>query len=522
MHSDSLHSVFSEWKLARARFTASLQELFDATSALESAYQISSDNSTRKAVATTIETDRKSFTHHETQLLDTRASLSRIRNLSITPAHVLPPDILGKIFTMVSHMPGASRSVLTFVCHYWRRTAIDLRSLWGSLTFNVARYYSRDLARGRLWLERAHSAPLRVEFTRHLHINARPSETQIRTCLALLAPRMRQLSSLVVIYHDDSLLSLILACWLQNGTPGSLNDLRINKRHGYGNKLFKCLSGIEMVQGYTLDAFLSPIRTLALADTDVDWSSSMFAGLTELQLHDVETATGSQIARLLTDCPDLHTLKLSKVELEYSGDEGVAPAKHPKLRKLVLSFMGPESLAILFQAFLPTSGQLDLCIEDWLPHATLPHFDGSQVQVFRLVSMHCEPVPLHDFLALFPYMHTFVCQNLDFDESMLEALSGRCMKVEPPRTLPKLHTIWLGGCIVRSEAALRNVVLAQSIRRLGLYGCRIRAQNPHCGEHIPSDFTEGEHVCTPLTELVPYFKIDNTRMSSCSFCVIIS
>lgn len=87
-----------------------------------------------------------------------------------TPVNQLPPEILAKVFSIVSSMDRKvlylsikvrlSWICILHVCHHWRVAALDATDLWANLQFVTPAFTE-------VMLKNAREAPLTVDFDRH-------------------------------------------------------------------------------------------------------------------------------------------------------------------------------------------------------------------------------------------------------------------------------------------------------------------------------------------------------------------
>ncbi|TEB37122.1 hypothetical protein FA13DRAFT_1622286, partial [Coprinellus micaceus] len=70
------------------------------------------------------------------------------RHNAVNPSHRLPPEILSRIFTILSS-EWTWWIRVAHICHYWRVVALDCAGLWSKITFSNIGFTKAKVARSR-------------------------------------------------------------------------------------------------------------------------------------------------------------------------------------------------------------------------------------------------------------------------------------------------------------------------------------------------------------------------------------
>ncbi|KAG8744103.1 hypothetical protein FRC10_010784 [Ceratobasidium sp. 414] len=267
-----------------------------------------------------------------------RTVLARSRNRSPQTVSInrLPHEILAHIFelavlsefwrfsTLDEHdfqvKPGDEIDlpyhpcVLSEVCTYWHRLAIDTPTLWSYIhliphSWAANKFY----ARASLLVKRAIGVPLHICI--HSSVGADPSALTRLT--GWLVPVLGRIYSLDMSGGSPyfAYLDSVLDCLFNNGTPGSIKELTLwGPTHEQPRFIDPASSSSMAVWRFNLsqqqlEAFFQPITLLRLGGVFPRWDSQAYRGLAHLQL-DIGSIAEAPLICILSDNPQLRTLSL--------------------------------------------------------------------------------------------------------------------------------------------------------------------------------------------------------------------
>ncbi|KAF8597743.1 hypothetical protein BDV93DRAFT_610189 [Ceratobasidium sp. AG-I] len=525
IHPHSVSSSFlvealQEWKHARASFSIALQILSKATAALDIACDRSSSIPALKHVATSIDQDKESFAHDEHRLLSTRAMSLKVRNRYVAPINlILPPELLCRIFSLLSSTYKSPEEnhdypiILASVCNLWRRLAIDTRLLWSHIVFcrkDEDSSLVNPLRKAGLYLDRARGAPLHLDFDNRWEM----FDDEQADAISLFASHMTYLHSLNYFMGDTDYVCVIIACWLEHGTPGTLTRLSVESL-GSARNAQLCLPQDASTSYPRIDEFLAPIRSLSLSAVRMDWNGPAVSGLIELDLSYVRSTgspTGAQLAGILTASPLLQSIRLCSVSIRSSQSTQLVPVKLLHLRKLFITDLKSASFERLFSVLLPSSNSLDLHLS-MHSSASANLFDAvtalmcnrwRQVRIRALHLDHDNPLDLslQQLLATFQSIDTLFLKSFTLSETLLRALARRALG-SVTQISSKLHIVELDQCYIKSEGGFRDMIAAHPIQKLTLVGCATQESDGW------EDVTEVKELCDWLASAVPDLRIED-------------
>ncbi|KAF8600826.1 hypothetical protein BDV93DRAFT_608416 [Ceratobasidium sp. AG-I] len=512
---DFLANVLQEWKRARASFSSALEDLFNATEAINLAYNPPFSALTVKRVVLAINEDQESFAYDERRLLDVRVTLSKYRNICAPVNRLLPPELLCHVFSLLSstsESPTDSQDYCTIVasvCSSWRQLAIGTRPLWSHIDFRLKNehgHLGNQLGRAGLHLERARGAPLHLNFNEQWEMTKDDREAAV----LLVTPHITHLYSLNCFLHELDRTPRIIDCWLKYGTPGSLKRLSV-KTLGQGPEMQ--LPGSSSFSHCSLNEFLQSVRSLSLSAVSVDWNCVAFSSLVELDLNNLQSSslTTKLFARILAASPRLQSVKLCRVKIWRSNETQLVPIRLAHLQRLYLEDLTPISFEQLFSVLTPCSNMLDLHLItisntsadllDAVADLVCKYWGQVHVPVLRLEDDLPPHSALHKLLATFQSTHALALKNFDIFKPLLEALTGwtRDKTIKIPSTL---RTAEFHRCYFESEEGLRDMIAACPIQKLTLLGCAIFRVGGW------EDIFEAKELCVWLASVVPDLKVE--------------
>ncbi|KAG8779451.1 hypothetical protein FRC12_024260 [Ceratobasidium sp. 428] len=284
-----------------------------------------------------------------------RSTLNSLLNLSpsLVPINQLPPEILGRIFTLAlsaspdcpghpDSEPDALRSI-SLVCTCWHDVALKVPALWSHLEISpIYPIHSSNTAhifdRMRLWLNRSRGAPFHVYVTGDLRSGEADEQLAFAVQLGIiLQPYSSSLGSLTIHNSDGyHLIKHLISLYSANGIPGTLKNL-------------------------SLSNIMANDRTGAL-----NWPVRLLQGLAELHLESLGgliTPSSDVIAAMLSSSPALHTLRLYNLWISSDYMRNHPMIHLPCLKLLRLMGLSGQGLPLLLSALAPGMLELDVRLD---------------------------------------------------------------------------------------------------------------------------------------------------------------
>ncbi|KAF8592917.1 hypothetical protein BDV93DRAFT_567168 [Ceratobasidium sp. AG-I] len=367
-------SAQAEWESAGARLASAMSEYLSTCLALDRACATPRTLCERQDLAAMINRGLGSLDESADRPLGSAYNvLDRILKRATSPALLLPPEILTRIFQLAAHreatilpLPYAPRNdvhvveCISSVCSYWREVALETKSLWSAMYLTC----HSSVEKTQCWLERSGDAPLNLIGDVYGYAPW--------PIVPVISPYASHFSTLNLVFSDLETIHTVLNCWLDYGTPGSVTELSVQLTQGLSSA--RDPSGLPRLFGLTplsderRGEFLRPLRVLRLKDVWLDWDSVAFEGLVELRLELDHMRVDSyvsarQLSRILSASPELHTLELIGITIDPGEpNEAVAPASIvlPHLRMLYLQGINSLDMDALLYALAPGSGDLRL------------------------------------------------------------------------------------------------------------------------------------------------------------------
>ncbi|KAG9084856.1 hypothetical protein FS749_004897 [Ceratobasidium sp. UAMH 11750] len=452
---------FEAWQIALAYLKQAAETFLDACATLHQAidrpHTSSMDRSLAEAKILQVYNQMDSVDTIEQKISESQILLCRIINGSTTlvPVNVLPPELLCRVFELaIPPLPHRHifsytlhpLAVIPSVCIRWHRLATTACSLWSHIGIDLATE-ERDamLKRTQLWLERAHGAPL--------HLNFRGK------C------------------EEDLGNDMQLAALLQSHMAFAIS---LAFRQTYGS-LFRTMLGL-------LASFSSrPLTSLVVDDvdlpndTDIDsgqfaWPMSIIHGVVDLQLSHLSTficPSFDELASILANSPHLHTLQLQYLDFVADQTRGSPKISFPGLRTLRLAPMNSPQLQRILSALEPGSHGLEVRLD--LPDqsnsdciATLQaFFQRSNVTHLFLQNLrHSSKLQLADYLDCLPGLQVLALNCAK--DTCCDSLGALFVETEGERVVakcPGLRALQIINGFI-SQRQLKRVVQCYRLREM--------------------------------------------------------
>ncbi|QRV81002.1 F-box-like protein [Ceratobasidium sp. AG-Ba] len=358
-----LRSALDEWKAWRTQLATTVKSYQAACTTLHTVFKLPLGRCRgysifAEAIAA-IDAELGSLAAEERSLLGSRMSILAARNEWVRMS-VLPPEILIRIFQVST--PYCAREDRTSyqnfagVCRYWREIAIHEPSLWNHV--DIATDISEELS--KMALERTNKSPIHV----HIHASrsrapAVNSEQEVARVTTILSPHVHRICSVGLLTRppSEALIAGILDLWLKRGSPELARSLIIRRPHAMSTIPYppQSWNGSSLCENSKL--MLAALQELELQRTKIDWDSSAYRGLVNLQLSfkvDDDDLSPSihlrQLANILSSSPLLSTLKLGTLRIEHPEDDPYPePVRLKSLRDLSIFYIGEASLELLLR-----------------------------------------------------------------------------------------------------------------------------------------------------------------------------
>lgn len=317
--------------------------------------------------------------------------------MTITPIHVLPPEIMTRIFQLVldtqpcyfadqaqdslKGSPILYPEILSHICSRWRHIAINSRVLWSHVDlvpFNTRSSLpsSRFIARAAAFAARSGHSPLHVHVAGRTTSNDSDSldiDTDLNEFCISIAPRMKSLD--LSTYHSFRILHLfVLQSCLTNCVPGSLHELVVTSNTGilsstYGGDIETGDPFIDIDQQHNTECLLA-VRDLRLTGIYFPWAHPVYHGLVELHLMPQNEYLGpsldipqAQFMGILNGSPKLRILYfgLNLTEL-IPHNNAHTHTKLDDLEVLNVRLMNCDNYEALFRFLSPGSKSLQISL----------------------------------------------------------------------------------------------------------------------------------------------------------------
>ncbi|KAJ6481638.1 hypothetical protein C8R45DRAFT_308142 [Mycena sanguinolenta] len=313
--------------------------------------------------------------------LKDQESLARVEALRIND---LPTEIIISIFRFVIRdsvqRPIDARLRVTWTCGRWREIAFADSMLWNAICFRAG---SNEQAWA--WFERAGEAPLDVRIDCDAS-GGEPEEpvaldsADVRRILVRLLPKLATIRKFIVTTANWEnalvVLELLSTFAPSTGVP-MLQHFELH-RHWERRRPdhLRPLSWPDVISRPFLGGATAPsLEYLTLNAVSIDWSSSVLANLTTLDLRYCPEASHSpdpaRFREVLKNCPRLHKLSLNGAGPPF--EQSPEPVKLPHLRILLIGTCLHRYAMFLFSQ-ISAPNVNDLVLVDLTGDDTLPMF----------------------------------------------------------------------------------------------------------------------------------------------------
>ncbi|KAF8601493.1 hypothetical protein BDV93DRAFT_524668 [Ceratobasidium sp. AG-I] len=519
-------AALQQWVDARVDLSKAIQAYVNTAAFLESAHTPFSIRSFPE-VPKTIERNFEIMEHELLDLQRAQAALKKNKNSIASPIYALPSELMAYIFTttLVAVSPDESsskyiRRSLSHVCSRWRRLALEFCPVWSwvSLTLGV-----NDASKGKL---------MKTEIGLHdtsgwyievpIHRPPRVGETQYaQMTLATIAPYMRQLSTINLNADTVEQLRPFLEFWLEKGVIGSVTTLDLSAK-----KAASAFPKTNSHLGNDLSQSLRNLESLTLSFVGLDWSSVSFGKLTTMFLSDLPSCccpTPTQLARILSTCPQLLTLHLERITFPTFLDTAPEPADLDHLQYLYLKEI---DIAGVLPIISTKSDKLNLklpspidtanALKSLLSFARRTNIYELDLTLSETRSDQALAQLLHPASSPFLGLKVLMLSNMSLRDSELNELTARSL-IQDNAILPPTPADTTGGplesrtlvmwycTIFASSEVFRNAFLTLSWHKLMLNNCHhpLTDQGADGATEalVPIDSTSGFSI--QLSELLP-------------------
>ncbi|KAG8719266.1 hypothetical protein FRC09_011392 [Ceratobasidium sp. 395] len=455
--------ALNHWATARSHLKDAATGFLDACLALKLAVQSRPSHPNQiilEGLIDDMQSKMDSIAAVESCMHRSRATLNAMLNHSTSrvPMNKLPPEILGRIFTVIvgstpCYLEKAGRDPLPdipLVCDRWYQVATHTRSLWSHIDID-SRPIGVDSSIIRLQLERSHGVPL------HIHVRCDPFEAgnTISKIAPILQPYKASTSSFLFSGLNPNIARALFALYLGDSGPGILSTLAISR---------------VWDSGVTLP-----------------WPTYPIPKLTSLELCSLVGSVCpalDELVTMLSDLPNLHTLRLARLR-----NFSTRPGHHqnhciislPCLKLLEIEISGDDALAALLGMLHP--GKLELHVrlgiqiigDDPVPHTAQLLLARSNVVSLTLLCIDSDfALDIRPFFLRVPRLRALRADLLDGDvEAFLSALAD-CYVLE---LLPRLQLLCLSNGEVHSRAMgeIKSMIGARSLHSLLFWSCKFPA-----------------------------------------------
>ncbi|KAF8601501.1 hypothetical protein BDV93DRAFT_524672 [Ceratobasidium sp. AG-I] len=355
-------TALQQWLDARIHLSKAIQAYISATTFLQSMCTPFSIKSTAEALPT-IENNIKTVEREQIDLQKAQAALKKKRDSFNSPIDVLPPELLSCIFTTaVASASGSQTSEryvkrnLSRVCSRWRQIALEVCPLWSkvSLILELDSVSRDEVGGAEIELYGLPKGPTRVPVRRRAGFS---DALVIQQTLDIIVPYIRQLCRIDLSADSVEQLQPFLNLLLEKGTPVSLTGLSLST-----DKAALAFPEASMHLGECWGQCLKHLEFLTLSSVGLDWSVVTFDKLRSMILSELPpfcSPTLAQLARMLSTCRNLHTLRLENVTMLTSPDI-VAP-EHVELKCLERLTLNEVDASRILPIIHP--GHLELSLE---------------------------------------------------------------------------------------------------------------------------------------------------------------
>ncbi|KAG8747678.1 hypothetical protein FRC12_014023 [Ceratobasidium sp. 428] len=412
------------------------------------------------------------------------------------PINTLPPEVLSSIFKAVvrtslyarsvgdkSYGPVDCSTLLASICAHWRHVAIGIPGLWSYIDFTRNSNTSGNLEHAGLYLERSQDSPVYIHLGKFLEDDderrvmspTRALSEDMQSLLRILAPRLRSLA--LNFSHPQDAID-VLSIIFSQGVEYTLSELALN------------LQPTRLLGGIRLDLILEEhwsqyfrrLNSLHIQRLPISSLYLSCRNLTELYLTSMSVDSGSpliptiqKIREIVTNNPNLHTIKLSGSGFRIPSSFGTQPIHLPTLRRLELGSIDETFINWFLGSLVSGPRELDLHLDcsgmKYIADQTLKNTIVTFFQRTPVVSLHIAGrwIRLPPILSYLPRLQCFGLNVYDFEEGTLDGIE------DAASILTNLHTIELNECNLQDSSALdrglKTLLTLPSIRQIRHFQC---------------------------------------------------
>ncbi|QRV97079.1 F-box-like domain-containing protein [Ceratobasidium sp. AG-Ba] len=500
----------TRWKSVQARLSNTIKEYTEACAILERSLN---RYSCVDGGFSQFDSLLANLVQHEVKLQEARLNLNKARNLSLSfpPIHKLHPELLTMIFTLVTqewigpdfqstgNKPG-SATTLASVCFPWRRLLLGSPVFWSQINIVLnGPLAEMSYRRAKTWAERARRAPLwlTIRDTTDVKDFDKPPKNEpvpnsvLQKALRFTAPLMPFVRSLSVNFQDYSpglTVRSFLASWIRRGSPKVAKRLELRNDLGFREVQVQAISPqsqTEAISTTEFSDFLRSLQSVHIENIAVDWSNTIFSGLTDLCIEVAcaprQIPSQQDIARLLAASPHLRRLIIYCFSVTPSYPTP-APVALDHLEQLGLETMSAGDVAHILPLISTTSNALRVAIS----LGNTPEFVDAARSFFartKVTVLHVDgglPISHPTISSLFarmPFLHTLIIRVSICSEEVSDEFTRWCtIRGELVNPWPALRTLSLFHCEFTTESLLK-LVSPLALHTIGICGVEYPAQN---------------------------------------------
>ncbi|KAF8600935.1 hypothetical protein BDV93DRAFT_558826 [Ceratobasidium sp. AG-I] len=267
-----------------------------------------------------------------------------------------------------------------------------------------------------------------------------------------LEPYVRRFTSVeftqrldLILFHHHApngrkALDDLFRLWFTNGIPGSVQELKLFS-HYKDDCLIMAALQTNLVSEQSAQ-FLRPIRVISLTSIVIDWQSLAFHELVDLRLDsmvDEVFPSITQMSAILVACPNLETLKLSRMTIMSNNLPYPQPVHLLHLKSLNFRGLRPRVLDILLPLIVPGSRDIGLSISvrkvDFLSEALLNFFQRTKVTTLFAYGLK-QSQWFSQVMPVLPYLEYLALNaavlDHDLDLTLQRSILGQISSTSPP------------------------------------------------------------------------------------------
>ncbi|KAG8688274.1 hypothetical protein FRC11_005748 [Ceratobasidium sp. 423] len=475
--------MINELNHATSLLNEALDRYFEACSSIRDYYlQSESFGAIPVALSQRVTTEASILGGHERKLQAARAKINWARNFSphLVPINSLPPEALARIFrfalgpdnigNMYRHprlnrmdvRNTTSSEVLSHVCSYWRRVALNSSQLWTRIDLSPCEVVNRGLfPRSSAFVERAGGMPLDIHITDP--IRDWITSSRLDYFITTIAPRIRSIDLRIYqTIRTDAYRNTLSAC-LSRCVPGTFKTLIATREPDELASTYVFFdvpdSGIpehgvgfyQQMYTFANDAVLLSITTMRLHAFYPFWTSKAYYGLVELRLtqrtSDVPISE-FYLRGILQASPNLRILEFALKIVDPLPEGSAGSIRLDDLEVLNISMMRYKFVQTFLRIITPGSRPLQISL------SSAPN-EGDPRMLFD------EPNTLRTF---FSHTNVTMLHANDFDKGEIIEILGIC---------PHLQTLSWDGYDAPSEPESDELISHPRLQNLYMIQCEV-------------------------------------------------